>query len=210
MDLHAPEGPIRSLKDFATHLCVVTVGILIALGLEQLVEAHHRAQLGEEAVSGFRHELTDNRTQVTEVLDSLPKMREQVQRQVEQLSAAAGGGGGAVPSLMKYPGVSFDLVSVASWDTAVVTQGLAELPYDAVKRYSEAYGSMRVFMEEEKVMFDAWTEMHAFGEDPSQLAPEQKRALIERLRRYESLSVAVDTIGRTALRMSDAALMDAR
>jgi hypothetical protein len=210
MDLHAPEGPIRSLKDFATHLCVVTVGILIALGLEQLVEAHHRARLGEEAVSGFRHELSDNRTQVTEVLDALPKMREEIQVQIDQLNAGAGAGGSATPASMKYPGISFDLVSVASWDTAVVTQGLAELPYAAVKRYSEAYGSMRVFMDEEKIMFDAWTEMHAFGDDPSRLAEEQKRGLIERLRRYESLSLAVDTIGRTALRMCDAALEEER
>jgi hypothetical protein len=205
MDLHAPEGPIRSLKDFATHLCVVTVGILIALGLEQLVEAHHRASRAEEAVSGFRHELTDNRAQVTEVLDALPKMRAEIKAQVDQLSAAAGAAGGATPP-MKYPGVFFDLVSVASWDTAVVTQGLAELPYDAVKRYSEAYGSMRVFMDEEKTMFDAWTEMHAFGDDPSRLAPEQKRGLIERLRRYESLSTAVEAIGRTALGKCDEAL----
>ena len=29
MDLHPPDQPIRTLKDFALHLCVVTVGILI-------------------------------------------------------------------------------------------------------------------------------------------------------------------------------------
>ena len=98
----------------------------------------------------------------------------------------------------------------ASWETAVVTQGLAELPYDVVKRYSEAYGSMRLFADEEKVMFDAWNEMHAFGDDPSRLAPEQRRALIEQLRRYESLSFAVDSIGRTALGKCDAALKEER
>jgi hypothetical protein len=34
MELHLP-GPIRSLKDFLTHLGIITLGILIALGLEQ-------------------------------------------------------------------------------------------------------------------------------------------------------------------------------
>lgn len=43
MDLHPPGGPVRSLKDFFVHIGVVTLGILIALGLEQLVEVHHRA-----------------------------------------------------------------------------------------------------------------------------------------------------------------------
>jgi hypothetical protein len=36
------------------------VGILIALGLEQLVEAHHRANIAGVAVQGFRREITDD------------------------------------------------------------------------------------------------------------------------------------------------------
>jgi hypothetical protein len=39
MDLHPPGGPVRSVKDFFVHIGVVILGILIALGLEQLVEA---------------------------------------------------------------------------------------------------------------------------------------------------------------------------
>jgi len=57
MDLHPPGGPVRSVKDFFVHIGVVTLGILIALGLEQLVEAHHRANLAKIAVAGFRREL---------------------------------------------------------------------------------------------------------------------------------------------------------
>lgn len=57
MELHAPGGPVRSLKDFLVHIGVVTLGILIALGLEQLVEAHHRSQLAKTAVASFRKEL---------------------------------------------------------------------------------------------------------------------------------------------------------
>jgi hypothetical protein len=49
MELHAPGGPVRSLKDFFVHIGVVTLGILIALGLEQLVEAHHRSHLAKIA-----------------------------------------------------------------------------------------------------------------------------------------------------------------
>ena len=60
MELHAPAGPIHSLKDFSLHLGIVTVGILIALGLEQLVEAHHRATVARVAVEGFRREIPDD------------------------------------------------------------------------------------------------------------------------------------------------------
>ena len=33
MDIHPPEGPVHSFKDFLFHLLTVTIGILIALSL---------------------------------------------------------------------------------------------------------------------------------------------------------------------------------
>jgi len=41
-----------------TGLGIITLGILIALGLEQMIAAH-RAKLAAEAVAGFRRELAD-------------------------------------------------------------------------------------------------------------------------------------------------------
>lgn len=50
--VHAPHGGIRSWRDFFLHIAVVTIGLLLAVGLEQTVEAvHHalqRAQLEEQ------------------------------------------------------------------------------------------------------------------------------------------------------------------
>jgi len=48
VDLHVPEGPIRSLKDFLLHIVIVTIGILIALGLENTREAC-RAAVGDQS-----------------------------------------------------------------------------------------------------------------------------------------------------------------
>ena len=50
MDLHPPGGPVRSLKDFLVHLGIVTLGILIALGLGQLVETRQRSKIAAEAL----------------------------------------------------------------------------------------------------------------------------------------------------------------
>lgn len=87
MDLHVPEGPIRSVKDFLTHIVIVTIGILIALGLEQLVEMHHRHRLVEETVEGFRHELTDNREQLNEVLAAMPPLRDRIAAEIANLES---------------------------------------------------------------------------------------------------------------------------
>jgi hypothetical protein len=88
MDLHPPGGPVRSVKDFFVHIGVVTLGILIALGLEQLVEAHHRANLAKIAVAGFRKELAYNEDEVKYVLTRLPELQGKIERSISTLSAA--------------------------------------------------------------------------------------------------------------------------
>ena len=89
MDLHAPEGPIRSVKDFLMHIVIVTIGILIALGLEQLVEMHHRGKLAHDAVEGFRRELTSDSADVREVLASNSEVRKKIAEWIADLSSAA-------------------------------------------------------------------------------------------------------------------------
>ena len=38
MDIHAPDKPVHSLREFFIHIAIVTIGILIALGLEGVRE----------------------------------------------------------------------------------------------------------------------------------------------------------------------------
>jgi hypothetical protein len=203
MELPHP-APIRTVREFLTHLGIVTLGILIALGFEALVDAHHHRKLAAEAVDGFRHELADNRAQVVEVLKGMPPLREQIRAQITTLDAPAAPGGAAQP--IKYPGISFNLMTTASWDTAIATQALNDIPYAAAKRYSEAYGVLRLFVEEERVGFGTWQDLRIYGEDATRLSPEQRRALIEQLRRYENFTHVIDMIGRGALESLDRAL----
>ena len=45
MEVHPPHHPLHSWKDFFIHIATIIVGLLIAIGLEQSVEAvHHRHQ----------------------------------------------------------------------------------------------------------------------------------------------------------------------
>ncbi len=48
MDVHPPDHPIHTWKDFFIHIATIVVGLLIAVGLEQTVELfHHRHQVAE-------------------------------------------------------------------------------------------------------------------------------------------------------------------
>jgi hypothetical protein len=45
LDVHAPQATVHTWKDFFIHIAIITIGLLIAVGLEQSVEFfHHRYQ----------------------------------------------------------------------------------------------------------------------------------------------------------------------
>ena len=54
LDVHAPHHRLDSVREFVVHILTITVGLLIALGLEASVEnMHHRHQRreAEETIS---------------------------------------------------------------------------------------------------------------------------------------------------------------
>jgi hypothetical protein len=204
MDLHPPGGPVRSLKDFLVHLGIVTLGILIALGLEQLVEAHHRANLAKIAVAGFRKELAYNENAVKDVLARMPELHGKIDRAIALLSSEPSSGTRQEP--IAYPGISVDLVSTANWETAIATQALNELPFDAVTRYAQAYGTLRLFVDTERSGLNMWQDLRRFGADPAGLSKEQRNIVMQELRRYDGALIVIDFAGQGALKSCDAAL----
>ena len=209
MDLHVPEKPIRSFRDFLIHIGIVTIGILIALGLEQVVELRHRVHVANEAVAAFRDELRDDREQVREVLDAMPKLRAAIAEEIARIEAPSAPRG-APRGKIHYPGIYIDLVSSASWDTAIATQALTELPYSRVKPFAEAYGVLRLFLDTERAALESWAALRRFGDDPAALTPDQGRALVEQLRRYESHTYLIETAGKSALQSCERALVDVK
>jgi hypothetical protein len=200
MDLHVPEGPIRSIKDFLLHIVIVTIGILIALGLEQLVEMHHRHHLAHQAVEGFTRELTADSQQLHDVMTSNPKVRIQIADWIAALSAANPG------EIENYPGLYFDPLSTASWDTAMATQALGELPYEQAHLYADAYSAVRIVDDLRRRSLADWAELRSFGQNGAAMTPDQRRTLIERLRRYETDSVVIDSAAGNALTLIQSAL----
>ncbi len=202
MEFHLP-GPIRSFKDVLIHLGIITLGILIALGLEQIVEAHHRRSIGRESIESFRREVGADRDDVAEVLGLMPQLREEIAAQIAKLTAAPGD---ARPQPIHYPGIHFNLMTTSSWDTAIATQALSYIPWEQAKRFSEAYGVLRLFQDIERSGLSTWQDMRSFGTDAAALSPQQRQALIEQLHRYDSFTYVIDLAGKGALEACDRAL----
>jgi hypothetical protein len=60
MDIHPPMKKMESLKEYAAHILIVTIGILIALGLEGIRESWREHAAVREAKSSFHEELQRN------------------------------------------------------------------------------------------------------------------------------------------------------
>ena len=61
LDVHPPHEAAHTWKDFFIHIATIVIGLLIAIGLEQTVEAfHHRHQL-HRLEESLTHEIVQNK-----------------------------------------------------------------------------------------------------------------------------------------------------
>lgn len=137
MDIHAPMEPIHSWRDIALHLGIITIGLLIALSLEGLVEYVHHRHLLAEARANIRQELEDNHKSAQDDLARLQKniLREQANiRTLHALMLDPKHFRGSLDNTF-----SFNSMDEAAWRTARDTGALSFMPYDEVQKFSDLY-----------------------------------------------------------------------
>src|SRR5258708_6190163 len=88
MEVHPPHHPLHSWRDFFVHLITITVGLLIALALEGMVEAMHHRHLLHEAEANLRIEMSENRGVLAKDERQLEAARQQAQNNLRVLDAA--------------------------------------------------------------------------------------------------------------------------
>jgi hypothetical protein len=137
MEIHPPHGPVESIKDFVLHLSMITIGILIALGLEQAVEAWHHHELAVEARENILSEIRDNKRE-------LEASRKTQQQNIEKLGQALV----TIHRLLAREKQVHAQITVAvngadlnstSWTTASTTGALSYMGYDQAKKFAKAY-----------------------------------------------------------------------
>jgi hypothetical protein len=73
IDVHPPHVPIRGWREFFLHLATITIGLLIALSLEGLVEWQHHRHLVHEAQASLYTEIKSNESRLASVLEDVRK-----------------------------------------------------------------------------------------------------------------------------------------
>ncbi len=174
LDVHAPEHPIHGIREFLIHLFTITVGLLIALGLENLAEWRHHVHLRNEADANIVSELRDNSHGLTEVMAAIPQEEKKLKG---ALSVIQQMNEGKTPDQQDIHniqlGMNLGLLEEASWQTANSTGALSYMEYAHVKRYSSVHALQQQFSQLQQTILAAYLELQSFvvaDEDPTKLS----------------------------------------
>ena len=137
MDIHPPMKPVESLKEFGMHLFIVTLGILIALSLEGLLEWRHHRELAEEARVNILSEIRDNQKDIDDFLKAVPAIRKNEMTALEAVEDVLAHGKSSTTALQL--GLSLVELGNTSWTTAQTVGALSFIPYAEVKKYAGVY-----------------------------------------------------------------------
>ena len=137
LDVHAPEHPIGGKRDFFIHLLTITVGLLIALGLENAAEAMHHRHQRKEAEAMIRQELEENAKLIE---DSETQFKQELDGMNTVLDSLELMSQGKAQTLEQRDFVFHQApMQDAAWRTAASTGALSYMDYDEVQRFSGAY-----------------------------------------------------------------------
>jgi hypothetical protein len=138
IDVHPPNEPIHSWRDFFLHLTTITIGLLIALSLEGCVEWRHHRHLAHQAETSLHTEIRQNSQAMQEYLVVLHKQQEALVKDVVILKSIIKNQ--KAPDASKIS-IEFNITSLdnVSWKTAQSTGALSYIPYELAQEYGDIY-----------------------------------------------------------------------
>jgi hypothetical protein len=71
LDVHPPHHPTHGWRDFFIHIATITIGLLIAVGLEQSIEALHRAHERRDLIEAFHAECESNVKSLDSIVNNI-------------------------------------------------------------------------------------------------------------------------------------------
>ncbi len=160
MEIADPEAPIRTVRGFLGHIFTVTIGILIALALEQLVVLHHNNVQVAHARADFLAEMKDNRAKLKTTIDSDAQIQPAIRKLIDFGDA-----------LLKHPKTkvvdpdihdlsrSFPHLEVSAWQTAVATQAITLLRFPEARALAYAYNRQDIVNDFEMKATDQWMQV---------------------------------------------------
>jgi hypothetical protein len=181
MDIHAPDRPILTLKEFLVHILVVTCGILIALGLEGVRETIHDHRLVRETRETVRAEMANNLHECEDELPRVTRYSKELKDLATDLPVLAQQHPDAVSARLKNisnPGYFF---VANSWQAALSTGALEHMSPDEVNSYGGSAEGIKIYSALQKEAEAREAETKAYFAAHPKLAGDQLAEGMERL-----------------------------
>jgi hypothetical protein len=210
MEIHPPEHPILTWKEFLVHIGTVTIGILIALSLEGLVEWNHHRHLIREARENIRTELEDNRREMTAHLSVTAKNRADHESILKWIAEVERDHKSSIHSLAV--GANRADLNNTSWTTAQAVGALGLMDYAEVKRDAEVYQLQEEFLRlqtrAEDATIAAMVPFTSYPDDPAKMSRGELEDERNRIQNSITALVAQDQVGRELQKRYEARLQD--
>ena len=183
IDVHSPHEPIHGWRDFFLHLTTITIGLLIALSLEGLVEWQHHRHLVHDAEASLHAEIKSNADGMPKTLANLHKNQDDLKHTVDILKVLIATK--KLPHDTMTIGYSFVTLDSVSWNTAQTTGAISLMPYDLAKEYSSIYLTQQALMAseqqaEQETVANIGSFIDTKDSDPDP-TPQQAEAMKERI-----------------------------
>ncbi len=141
MDVHPPEHPIHTWRDFFVHIATIVVGLLIAIGLEQSVEWMHHRHLVHTAHTNLRAEAAANAMTLAHDEQLLRVVQASLLTDLQTLRRLKQGPSNAQAALITS--WSWDSFPESAYNTARDTGAFALMPYEEVEDVDGVYAQQR-------------------------------------------------------------------
>jgi hypothetical protein len=186
LDVHPPHASTHTWRDFFIHVATICVGLLIAVGLEQTVEAiHHRHQVAETR-EALRVEREININRFAVATDEFRRFSPILQSDLNILVYVRDHPGARLSEL---PGrLNWYTITVpfndSAWKTAQQSGTLQYMPRSEVQRYSQLYDRLARLAARLQTERDSLFQARGFtvrDTDPTHLSPADLAHEIERM-----------------------------
>jgi len=179
MDIHAPIGRVKSLKEFATHILIVTIGILIAFSLEGARESWREHIAVNETRESLRAELTFDQSQMGKDLDQVRQCNTQLDQIISEMPGLT-----KSPEELKRrvqqlePGFYGFLTTL--WDSALSSNTLNYMQRSERDRYVNAYDDIKGYQEISRIAFANYTDVMTYFPSHRIYATDEEKSEAER------------------------------
>jgi hypothetical protein len=180
MEVHAPHEPIHSWRDFFIHIATITIGLLIAIGLEQTVELIHHRHLVKEARENIRGEIEKNEKTVDKDLGYLQTDADLMKADVAKARMLRDN-----PKALEHgefkSAYSWDSFADSAWTSARDSGALTYMPVEEVQSYDDVYEQQKLVNDEANEIFAKQLELvtpFIMEDEPSKIKPEDLHQLL--------------------------------